>query len=377
VEYLLTVQGILPLERNGAGWSPLQEALASGVGGLVEVVYRATQEYVLGEYRRRLAKIGKALKEVPDFYMEVQWGLGSWIPFVSRFCPSDRYKIWKIGSKLRLDSTLIGFENMQWVRGDISIIFNGDNKSDYDKSFYVIDHHQKIAEPTISSMLSSSGDSKQLRKEIEELMKQELIYTETCSLPKTSDESETSNDGTNVKIGFKPCVTWTGAVKTSMEAGYSCTLYELEGLTMSIQHRTIKDHVEGQPIDHSVGDDLRLSFVDYIKEEKGKVRALLYQNEILVPKQKTFKGTVYLSPDFPIKTTHVLSILEAVLPTSSHMEQIHEVVKCVPDNQFPMKIEIPIFPTVTATVTLEKYSPLKDTDEDMFSVPSDYTTIQG
>lgn len=48
------------------------------------------------------------------------------VPLVSRVCPSDVCRIWKSGSNLRVDATLLGFENMTWIRGRRSYIFRGD-----------------------------------------------------------------------------------------------------------------------------------------------------------------------------------------------------------------------------------------------------------
>lgn len=48
------------------------------------------------------------------------------VPLLSRVCPSDVCRIWKSGASLRVDSTLLGFENMTWIRGRRSYIFKGD-----------------------------------------------------------------------------------------------------------------------------------------------------------------------------------------------------------------------------------------------------------
>lgn len=48
------------------------------------------------------------------------------VPLVSRVCPSDVCRIWKSGAKLRVDITLLGFENMSWERGRRSLIFKGE-----------------------------------------------------------------------------------------------------------------------------------------------------------------------------------------------------------------------------------------------------------
>ncbi|ROT78774.1 Ankyrin repeat domain-containing protein 13B [Penaeus vannamei] len=79
-------------------------------------------------YSSRVAGIPtllEKLKEAPDFYVEMKWEFTSWVPLVSRMCPSDTYKVYKSGSSVRIDTTLLGFDQTSWQRGNRSYIFNG------------------------------------------------------------------------------------------------------------------------------------------------------------------------------------------------------------------------------------------------------------
>lgn len=51
------------------------------------------------------------------------------VPLVSRMCPSDTYRVFKSGSNVRIDTTLIGFDQTSWQRGNRSYIFKGQGMS--------------------------------------------------------------------------------------------------------------------------------------------------------------------------------------------------------------------------------------------------------
>lgn len=55
----------------------------------------------------------------------MKWEFTSWVPLLSRMCPSDTYKVYKSGSNVRIDTTLLGFDQSNWQRGRRSYIFKG------------------------------------------------------------------------------------------------------------------------------------------------------------------------------------------------------------------------------------------------------------
>ncbi|KAM6073713.1 ankyrin repeat domain-containing protein 13D isoform 2-T2 [Chlamydotis macqueenii] len=112
--------------ENANGWTVLQEAVSTGDPEMVQLVlqYRDYQRAT-----RRLAGIPELLSKLrraSDFYVEMKWEFTSWVPLVSKVCPSDVYRVWKRGESLRVDTTLLGFEHMTWQRGRRSYIFKGE-----------------------------------------------------------------------------------------------------------------------------------------------------------------------------------------------------------------------------------------------------------
>ncbi|NXJ03940.1 AN13D protein, partial [Odontophorus gujanensis] len=119
--------------ENANGWTVpcpavLQEAVSTGDPEIVQLVlqYRDYQRAT-----RRLAGIPELLSKLrraSDFYVEMKWEFTSWVPLVSKVCPSDVYRVWKRGESLRVDTTLLGFEHMTWQRGRRSYIFKGEEE---------------------------------------------------------------------------------------------------------------------------------------------------------------------------------------------------------------------------------------------------------
>ena len=85
--------------------------------------------------------IFSVLEKLPDFSIDLHFKCGSsFIPFVSNIAPSDTYKIFKKGSSLRLDMTLLGFKKLKSIRGNISVIYKGRNSGECEGQMLVVDH---------------------------------------------------------------------------------------------------------------------------------------------------------------------------------------------------------------------------------------------
>lgn len=107
----------------------------------------------------------KALEALPDFKMDMHFSCKSnFIPFLQNITPSDTYRIYKKGSMLRLDMTLVGFRHLKCIRGNLSVLFKGRGQQN-EGELFVVDHDSK----TVSNIFSNVVYAK-LDKDLEDIM---------------------------------------------------------------------------------------------------------------------------------------------------------------------------------------------------------------
>ncbi|ESQ29215.1 hypothetical protein EUTSA_v10023357mg [Eutrema salsugineum] len=121
--------------HNAAGWNPLQEAFCRRNSEVMKVLLRHHHRLAWFKWRRRLPRLIAVLRRMRDFYMEISFHFeSSVIPFVGKIAPSDTYKIWKRDGNLRADTTLAGFDGLKIQRADQSFLFLGDGDESLDIS---------------------------------------------------------------------------------------------------------------------------------------------------------------------------------------------------------------------------------------------------
>ncbi|XP_054649765.1 ankyrin repeat domain-containing protein 13B [Dunckerocampus dactyliophorus] len=128
-------------KENRNGWTVLQEAVSTRDPELVRLVLRYRDYQRTAKRLAGIPVLLERLRQAQDFYVEMKWEFTSWVPLVSRICPSDTYRVWKSGQCLRVDTTLTGFEQMTWQRGNRSFIFRG---QDSNAEVMEVDHDRQL-----------------------------------------------------------------------------------------------------------------------------------------------------------------------------------------------------------------------------------------
>ncbi|NXU42162.1 AN13A protein, partial [Drymodes brunneopygia] len=151
-------------KENAQGWTVLHEAVSTGDPEMVQLIlqhrdYQQTS-MTLGGVPELLQKINEYLTSsgmpLPGVRNPCSWVHSlcaaplahfpfpfSPVPLVSRVCPSDVCRIWKSRAKLRVDITLLGFENMSWERGRRTVIFKGEDSGGW-AELIEINHDEKF-----------------------------------------------------------------------------------------------------------------------------------------------------------------------------------------------------------------------------------------
>uniref|UniRef100_A0A8C9ST65 Ankyrin repeat domain 13C n=1 Tax=Scleropages formosus TaxID=113540 RepID=A0A8C9ST65_SCLFO len=86
--------------------------------------------------------------------------------------------------------------------------------------------------------------------------------------------------------------------------------------------------------------------------------------------RKNFKATIAMSQDFPLGIESLLNVLEVIAPFK-HFNKLREFVQMKLPPGFPVKLDIPVFPTITATVTFQEFH-YDEFDASNFTIPNDY-----
>uniref|UniRef100_F6YWQ2 Ankyrin repeat domain 13C n=2 Tax=Boreoeutheria TaxID=1437010 RepID=F6YWQ2_HORSE len=358
-------------QKDNHGNTPLH--LAVMLGNKVTALLRKLKQQSRESVEEKRPRLLKALKELGDFYLELHWDFQSWVPLLSRILPSDACKIYKQGINIRLDTTLIDFTDMKCQRGDLSFIFNGDAAPS--ESFVVLDNEQKVYQ-----RIHHEESEMETEEEVDILMSSD-IYSATLSTKSISF--------TRAQTGWL-----FREDKTERVGNFLADFYLVNGLVLESrkrrEHLSEEDILRNKAIMESLskgGNIMEQNFEpvrrqsltpppqntitweEYISAENGKAPHL-GRELVCKESKKTFKATIAMSQEFPLGIESLLNVLEVIAPFK-HFNKLREFVQMKLPPGFPVKLDIPVFPTITATVTFQEFR-YDEFDGSIFTIPDDY-----
>ncbi|KAG9138852.1 hypothetical protein Leryth_007476 [Lithospermum erythrorhizon] len=93
--------------------------------------------------------------------------------------------------------------------------------------------------------------------------------------------------------------------------------------------------------------------------------------------KKGLRPVLWLTPDFPLKVEELLPLLDILANKVKAVRRLRELLTTtLPSGTFPVKIAIPIVPTVRVMVTFTKFEELQEIDDEFSTPPSSPTQFQ-
>ncbi|NXP74851.1 AN13B protein, partial [Ramphastos sulfuratus] len=380
-------------KENRSGWTVLQEAVSTRDLELVQLVlrYRDYQRAI-----KRLAGIPillEKLRKAQDFYVEMKWEFTSWVPLVSKICPSDTYKVWKSGQNLRVDTTLLGFDHMTWQRGNRSFVFRGQDTS---AVVMEIDHDRRVV---YSETLALAGHDQEVLLAAVQPTEEQVMGRLTA--PVVTTQLDTKN------IAFernKSGILGWRSEKTEMVNGYEAKVYGASNVELITRTRTehLSDQHKGKskgaagtdwaagccagPGSHpllSTGSKTPLqSFLGIAEQHVGPNNGTLITQTLshanptaitpeeyfnpnfelgnrdmgrpmeLTTKTQKFKAKLWLCEDHPLSLCEqVAPIIDLMAISNALFAKLRDFITLRLPPGFPVKIEIPIFHILNARIT--------------------------
>lgn len=361
---------------------------------------------------------------LPDFRMEILVKLeGNFLvnSLVSYFTPSETYRIWKKGNRMRLDFTIKGFsETMVAKRGNLSLVLLPTTREDYCVSKYKLlklDHDKK----TVKNMLDKLN--KPAEAEIHAFVTKLLDTTSASASGGSGGDGDNNKhsgienikartDSENIEFyiardffgwarterlfGEWDCKLWHGAMKVQAKkvskdgnpetsVSYSsyfspsyCVFPAADSSSSKLTSSSSEDERNETTFDEGEGGE------DGNEGSEGEVSLLppssLAEDGKSYVKEKTVLNrkvvsTLWLSDEIPLTFKDLMPIFEIIGLQDERMESFQSLMR-KSENMFtdgcPVKISVPIFLGVSASVSLPAFELDDNIDDSIFDIPSTY-----
>lgn len=115
--------GANPRAKDNDGWTALEEAVSHSNVKFCSLLFDYVSAYKLRSISENQQVIASSLAHLPDYEVQIKWEFdSSIIPLVSKLGPSDTFRIWKVGNRVRLDSTIAGYKNLTTKRRPMCVV---------------------------------------------------------------------------------------------------------------------------------------------------------------------------------------------------------------------------------------------------------------
>jgi len=383
---LLLAHGAPVKLKNTAGWSPLAEAISYGERQTIASLLRRLKQQAKGEMENRRPVMIEGIRNLGDFTLELKWDFSSWVPLVSRILPSDVCRISKRGASVRLDTTLVDFSEMKWERGDITFLYRGEEPPH--QALCVLDNKAGVYQ-----FVRHQESELEFEDEVDLLMSSDIVAAQISTKPISFSRERAG---------------WIWREDRAEQLGnYQADFYTVNGMVLESRKR--REHLSEEDLQKN-----RAIMESFSKGGPGAGPAVLDTEQVEVPRRpslapppapglswseycaapagsppvlgrrvvakqssKQFKATIAMSEQFPMKVDMLLAVLEVIAPQFKHFNKLRDFVKLKLPPGFPIQVNIPVLPTVSAKVTFTDFQWAEPgqagLEPERFKVPESYT----
>ncbi|KAK4266304.1 hypothetical protein QN277_027247 [Acacia crassicarpa] len=409
---MLLVAGANKNLKNRQGWSALTEAIINQQEEIGLLMIRYSYNHYDDKFYRRLPRYIATMRTMRDFYMEITFHFeSSVIPFISKIAPSDTFKIWKRGANMRADMTLAGFDGLKIKRADQSALFLGDGLEDGKKltgiPLCIIAHkHKKV----YSSHPRRAPSNHEIRQ----------IYNMKSRESKPKIRIDTS------QAFLAPQLTWRKKKRKEMVGPWKAKVYDMRNVHVSIKSKKGPGAKTVDKLSAHENKKMSNDIEEILTEEERKQLELVLEQNLdslelntedefdhgkTEKKEKKERGrkekenkkgrhnkapfedsdsskegsrggeykrgmrpSLWFSPDFPLKVEELLPLLDILAEKVKAIRRFRDILTTkLPKDTFPVKVAIPVVPTVRVFISFTKFEELPPLEE-FSSAPSSPTS---
>ena len=394
--------------RNVNRWTPFHEACSYGDRDVITLMAKQIKDDVDDALHNQ--KLSNFLEKTKNYRLVLKWEFQSWVPLISRVLPSDVCVINKQGRYLRIDTRLLDFEGLFRKKGDSCLVYNNgkwivinnklkkyqffeapsvykdiDEKVDEFMSMDIMDLELKSSEMQLTRSTSGwiwkADKFGKVGRSNAALFDLTNVYLVTRKRREHLSEEDLKRNKSAYKnavyafkFGEKPPPPPPRPLSPNREA----SVPRSEG---KISPDVVDDMIDPQaPV--SDGEEPRreslapppptqVTWTEYIQSEPPGNHPDLGRQQKLKTTKTAVKASVAMSEEFPLNKNEFLDLL-SVVPIKM-FKKLKDFVEMKLPEGFPVRLDIPVFPALTARITFEDFVFLENAvEESLFSIPRDY-----
>lgn len=378
--------------KNLQRWTPFHEACSYGDRDVITLMAKQLKDDVDDALHN--SRFSDFLEKTKNYRLVLKWEFQSWVPFVSRVLPSDVCVINKQGKYVRIDTRLLELEGMFRKKGDSCLVYSNkkwiimNNKTKKYQYFEtpavykdIEDKVDEFMSTDIMDLEFKSSEMQLTRSTSGWIWKADKVgkvgrfnaslydFTNVFLVTRKRREHLSEEDLKRNKLAYRSAVhIFKFGEKPSQSA------QEAQANSDQSTQDDDEDQDEEDRVIHRESlpppPPTRVSWDDYINSEVGDAPCLGREIQCKVVK-KPVRASVALSEEFPLSKKELLDLL-SITPIKMFMKLKEFVEMKLPDG-FPVRLDIPVYPFLTARITFEDFAyhegPI---DETLFTVPQDY-----